>query len=127
MRKGYWKTLLRRLRSRVASGSDTFTTVRHQTLTIVEVLASSDDALDPPAELALAATAEGATFQIDIGNNLVMLRADAACASVSTALDLPSFIEALHAGNGYASRIAVDGDDIDFPDWRLPRRPLLDD
>ena len=97
MRKGYWKTLLRNLRGRVASGFDTFTF--HQTsLTVTGVLASDDDTLDPAGELPLAVTAEGVSLFIDTATGLVMLRIDPTMGSVPTGLDLPRFIESLAAG-----------------------------
>ncbi len=106
MRKGYWKALVRRLRSRVASGYDTYVSDSHQALTIVEVLASGDESLDLPAELALAATADGAAFLIDTGDNLVRVRASGTSESESTGLDLPGFIDALCVGNSDAPSIA---------------------
>jgi hypothetical protein len=120
MRKGYWKILLRRLRGRVASGHDTFHRASHQSLAITEVLASSDEPLDAPAELALAATAEGPTFFIDTATNRVTLRAESAGASESTGLDLPGFIDALCLGARGARGIAICNDDADILEWQAP-------
>jgi hypothetical protein len=127
MRKGYWKTLLRRLRGRVASGLDTFTS-EHVALTIAEILASDDDILDPTSELPLAATTGSAMLLIDTGDNRVMLRAaDAAC-SEPTGLDLPAFIDALAAGKCKDSEMGLSMDDTGLLDLPMPARdPLLGD
>ncbi len=120
MRKGYWKVLLRRLRSRMASGHNRFLSNQQQPLILTDVLASDDDALDLSDELALAATADGAVFCIDTGNNCVTLRAEGASTSESTGLDLPGFIDALRAGPGGAPGLALGLDDADLPEWRVP-------
>ena len=127
MRKGYWKILLRRLRGRIDSGFDTFTV--HQTaLTVAEVLASGDDALDPVSELPLARLAGGAMLTIDIGKNLVLLRAGDAVASESTDWDLPAFIDALAERDSAASENGMSLSDAEPLDLSLPRRkPFIDD
>ena len=124
MRKGYWKILLRRLRSRVATGFDSFS-FHGLSLIVTEVLASDDDALDPAAILPLAATASGAVFLIDTGSNLVLLRAEN---EQSCSLDLPAFIDTLEARQALTSAMELSLGDAEELDLSLPRRkPLLDD
>jgi hypothetical protein len=123
MRKGYWKTLLRRLRGRVASGLDTF--AFHGTaLALTEVLASDDQLPDSPCELPLAATAGGALLLIDTGNNIVILRAKGAEHGQSTGLDLPAFIDALTAGIVQSASPELSLGDAELLDLPLPVRGL---
>ena len=136
MRKGYWKILLRRLRGRVASGADTFT-FHQAAFTIVAVLASDDDALDPASALPLAVTAGGARFFVDIASNMIGIRTDGACAGETTGLDMPGFIDALTAGanstsrtndGGETSGMSLSLDDAEVPEIDLPqRKPVLGD
>ena len=124
MRKGYWKILLRRLRGRVASGLDTFR-FRQRVLTVTEVLASDDDALDPACALPLAATSCGAVFFIDTGCNLVILRRDQREAGESTGLDLPAFIDALGAYGTGVPDLEYSLGDAELPVLSAPQRKSL--
>lgn len=123
MRKGYWKTLLRRLRSRVASGLDTFP-FHGAALKLTEVLASDDELPDSPCELPLAATAGGALLLIDTGNNIVTVRARDAEHGESTGLDLPAFIDALEAGAVQPSSLELSLGEAELLDLPVPARGL---
>lgn len=125
MRKGYWKILLRRLRSRVASGVDTFT-FQHLSLTLTEVLASDDDDLES-RELPLAATAGPAALSIDPVKNLVQLRAADDASVETTGLDLSAFIDALEAGAPRPIALEMSLGEVELLDLPMPQRDLLGD
>lgn len=125
MRKGYWKILLRRLRSRVASGFDSFN-FHDIPLSVTEVLASDDDALDHASILPLAAIGNGVVLLIDIGNNSVLLRAGDGADVESIGQDLPTFIDTLSARTAGISELELSLGDAEPLDLPLPKRkPLL--
>jgi hypothetical protein len=72
MRIGYWRTLIRRLRSKVASGENTFI---HPdgVFSIATVCASSEVALEEGAELRLAEDSQGNFLLLEVSTARVVI------------------------------------------------------
>ena len=98
MRRGYWKTLLRRLRDRVAEGCDTLE-VADTCFVIAQISASDDDSVETPNEMSLAVDVKGRQLVLDPINSLVSIRYSSApegdALLYATGMDYPAMIAAL--------------------------------
>jgi hypothetical protein len=72
MRIGYWRTLIRRLRAKVASGENTFVHA-DGVFSIATVSASLEVALDKGGELRLADDVQGNFLLLDVSTARVMI------------------------------------------------------
>ena len=123
MRKGYWRTLTRQMRDKVAAGENTFVCA-DGTITIMAAEADADADLDQGQTVLLARDTEGRQLILDTANSTVLQLQDDGT-RLLLAPDLISFVNALCAGGpiGLTLSDAV-GEPLDFP---VPRRGILDD
>ena len=123
MRKGYWRTLTRQMRDKVAVGENAFECA-DRIITIAAVEADADADLDQCKAVTLARDAQGHRLILDTTSSAVLqLQEDGT--GLQLALDLRTFVNALRAREptGLLLSDAV-GESLDFP---IPRRGVLDD
>ncbi len=132
MRRGYWRTLTRQLRDKVAIGENVFICA-DQTIAIVSIEADADADLGTSHEVLLARDDRGNALILDTTSSTVLMKqADGVIRILAD--DLRAFVDGLHAPS---SSTEIDqpiqtgltlGDVMDEPlDFPKPRRGMLDD
>lgn len=128
MRRGYWRTLIRQLRDKVACGENAFP-CDDQFVTIARVVADAD--IDPPQspEVLLAYDSQGDSLVLDTTNSAVLLTTGDG-AKRTLAKDLIAFVDALTVQTlrAHAQPDLALGDAMDEPlEFTRPSRGILDD
>jgi hypothetical protein len=94
MRKGYWKTLLWRLRGRVAQGINT---LGHGSFSFVvhDICASDDTPLDEGVDILLALDSDGNALLIDPASTQINIHMNLTDESIASGLTLLDMIDKL--------------------------------
>ena len=130
MRRGYWKTLLRRLRDRVAEGNDTLE-VADTCFVIAQISASDDDSVETPNEMSLAVDVKGRQLVLDPINSLVSIRYSSApegdALLHATGMDYPAMIAALKSSQVSDDALGARVEDLIFLPGKSRRKGIFDE
>jgi hypothetical protein len=124
MRRGYWRTLVQRMRAKVAAGENAFVHPEAE-FSIAAVTASEDAILDDGGELPLAEDGQGNVLALDVDTAQVLI----ICPNgqrISASENLAAFVDTLHslAPPGLELGPVIDEE---FALGASPKRGILDD
>lgn len=131
MRKGYWRTLIRQIRGKVAIGENAFI-FPDNVITIASVEADADIDLEQSREVLLARDGQGNPLILDAANSTVLLvQSDGRKYAIAN--DLMTFINGLCSQPQLQPEASIHtslvlGDAIEeLPDFSKHRRSIFDD
>jgi|GEM_PF-3440544 len=131
MRKGYWRTLIRQIRGKVAIGENAFI-FPDNVITITSVEADADIDLEQSREVLLARDGQGNPLILDAANSTVLLvQSDGRKYAIAN--DLMTFINGLCSQPQLQPEASIHtslvlGDAIEeLPDFSKHRRSIFDD
>lgn len=124
MRRGYWRTLIQRMRGKVAAGENAFVHPDGE-FSIAVVTASEDAILDEGSELPLAEDGQGNVLALNVGTAQVFIF----CPNgqrISVSENFATFVDTLHSLTPPGLELGPVIDE-EFALGASPKRAILDD